>query len=289
MTEPSLSRRNALKLVAVTAAGGALMSRAAFAQQAATTTAETTLMPGADVCVLTPEVTEGPYYFDPALERADITEGTQTGVPTNVRLQIVDGSCRPIEGARVDIWHCNAVGLYSGYPNQTGGVDTTGETFLRGTLFASASGIVEFETIYPGWYPGRTTHIHFKVFLEEQTVLTGQVFFPDALSQSIYQNVPPYTDHGHDRRVMNGNDTIATRATRASFAYVKELEERYIVAMIVGVDPNAEGATGFEGFGGGAPMGERPSGPPPDGGAVGGSSTASDTSVSLVPGIAGIR
>lgn len=288
MTEPSLSRRDALKLVAVTAAGGALMTRAAFAQEAAATTAaETTLMPGADVCVLTPEVTEGPYYFDPSLERADITEGTETGVATNVRLQIVDGNCKPIEGARVDIWHCNAVGLYSGYPNQTGGVDTTGKTFLRGTQFASANGIVEFQTIYPGWYAGRTTHIHFKVFLDEQTVLTGQIFFPDALSQFIYQNVPPYTDHGHDRDVLNGNDNIATQATRASFAYVKELEERYLVAMIIGVDPNAE-STAMGGMGGGAPMGDPPSGNPPDGGAMGGAATT-DTTVSLVPGVAGIR
>ncbi len=289
MTDPSLSRRNALKLVAVTAAGGALMSQAAFAQEAAATTAETTLMPGADVCVLTPEVTEGPYYFDPSLERADITEGTETGVATNVRLQIVDSSCKPIAGARVDIWHCNAVGLYSGYANQTGGVDTTGKTFLRGTQFASASGIVEFETIYPGWYAGRTTHIHFKVFLDEKTVLTGQIFFPDALSQFIYQNVPPYTDHGHDRDVLNANDNIAQQATRASFAYVKELEERYLVAMIIGVDPAAESTAGMGGMGGGAPGGEPPSGPPPDGGAMGGASATTDTTISLVPGITGIR
>ena len=289
MTEPSLSRRNALKLVAVTAAGGALMSQAAFAQEAAvTTTADSALMPGADVCVLTPEVTEGPYYFDPALERADITEGTQTGVATTVRLQIVDAACKPIEGARVDIWHCNAVGLYSGYANQTGGVDTTGQTFLRGTQFAGASGIVEFETIYPGWYAGRTTHIHFKVFLDEKTVLTGQIFFPDALSQFIYQNVPPYKDHGHDRDVLNANDNIAAQATRASFAYVKELEERYLVAMIIGVDPAAESTATMGGMGGGTPMGDPPGSNPPDGSVMGGMSTT-NTSVSLVPGIEGIR
>jgi len=281
-----LNRRDALRLVAITAAGGALMTQQAFAQEAGAAGGETTtgLMPGADVCVLTPEVTEGPYYFDPALERADITEGTQTGVATTVRLQVVDGSCKPIEGARVDIWHCNAVGHYSGYPNQTGGVDTTGQTFLRGTQFAGANGIVEFQTIYPGWYPGRTTHIHFKVFLDDRTVLTGQLFFPDALSQFIYQNVPPYTDHGHDRSVLNGNDNIASQATRASFAYVKELEERYLVAMIVGVDPAADASAGF----GGAPRGQRPSRPPPDG-AMSAPSRGSDSNVSLVPGVPDIR
>ena len=285
-----LSRRDALRLVAITAAGGALMTQQAFAEEASAQST-TGLMPGADVCVLTPEVTEGPYYFDPALQRADITEGTETGVATTVRLQVVDGSCKPIEGARVDIWHCNAEGLYSGYANQTGGVDTTGRTFLRGTQFAGANGIVEFQTIYPGWYAGRTTHIHFKVFLDDKTVLTGQLFFPDALSQFIYQNVPPYTAHGHDRDVLNANDNIASQATRASFAYVKELEERYLVAMIVGVDPSAESATGFGGARGGGAGGEPPSGPPPDGAPADGAMSApsTETSVSLVPGIKGIR
>lgn len=295
MTNTTLSRRNALKLVAVTAAGGALMSRQAFAQEA--NADSTTLMPGADVCVLTPEVTEGPYYFDPEMERADITEGTQEGVPTTVRLQVVDGMCKPIAGARVDLWHCNSQGVYSGYANQLGNLDTRGETFLRGTLFANANGVVEFQTIYPGWYPGRTTHMHFKVFLDQVTVLTGQIFFPDALSQFIYLNVPPYTEHGADRETLNANDNIAGQATRASFAYVKELEERYLVAMIVGVDPNAESATGFKAP---TPGGEPPSGPPPEGmappdgtsppnGEMGSSVTTGSGNVSLVPGIADIR
>lgn len=117
------------------------------------------------------------------------------------------------------------------------------------------------------------------------------MFFPDALSQFIYQNVPPYTDHGHDRDVLNANDNIASQATRASFAYVKELEERYLVAMIVGVDPTAESSTGFGGAPGGGAGGEPPSGPPPGGAPTDGAMSApsTETSVSLVPGIAGIR
>lgn len=285
-----LNRRDALRLVAITAAGGTLLSQKAFAQEVSAET--TALMPGADVCVLTPEVTEGPYYFDPSLERADITEGTQTGVATTVKLQVVDSACKPIEGARVDLWHCNSQGVYSGYTNQLGNLDTTGQTFLRGTQFADASGIVEFQTIYPGWYPGRTTHMHFKVFLDEKTVLTGQIFFPDALSQFIYLNVPPYTDHGADRNTLNANDGIASQATRASFAYVKELETSYLVAMIVGVDPNAASTAGQMTSGAGQP----PSGSPPDGSAppdadaVGSpGATSTDTDISLVPGISGIR
>lgn len=298
MNKDVLTRRNALKLVAVTAAGGALMSRAAFAEEAsATADTAATLMPGADVCVITPEVTEGPYYFDPSLERSDITEGTQEGVATNIRLQVVDATCKPIEGARVDIWHCNSQGVYSGYPNQLGNIDTTGQTFLRGTQFTSSAGIVEFATIYPGWYPGRTTHVHFKVFLDETNVLTGQIFFPDALSQFIYLNVPPYTDHGADRQTLNVNDGIASQATRASFAYVKELAESYLVAMIIGVDPNATSTAGqMPGNGDQPPAGGPPDGSappdgmaPPDGVMPGETSTLDDSSVTLVPGVAGIR
>lgn len=280
----TINRRGALTLVAVTAAGGTLMSRAAFAQESGAA-AESTLMPGADVCVITPEVTEGPYYFDPNLERADITEG-RPGVATTIKLQVVDAMCQPISGARVDIWHCDATGVYSGYPNQTGGVDTTGETFMRGTLFANDHGVVEFLTVYPGWYAGRTTHIHFKVFLDEKTVLTGQIFFPDALSQFLYENVEPYKARGSDRDTLNANDNIASQATRASFAYIKELADRYLVAMIVGVDPNAESVAQAMGAGGG---GE----PPPDGAFGSGegamSAPAPGASVSLVPGETGIR
>jgi protocatechuate 3,4-dioxygenase beta subunit len=276
----TLTRRDAIKAIAITAAGGTLMTRGAFAQQATAT--ESTLMPGADVCVITPEVTEGPYYFDPKLERADITED-HPGVATTVKLQVVDGTCQPLPGARVDLWHCDAAGQYSGYPNQTGGVDTTGQTFMRGTQFAGDNGVVEFQTIYPGWYAGRTTHMHFKVFLDEQTVLTGQIFFPDALSQFLYENVEPYKARVGDRDTLNANDNIATRATRASFAYVKELADRYLVAMIVGVDPAATStATDM-----------RPSGGPPPGGfgtADGAMSfPATEPSVSLVPGETAIR
>jgi protocatechuate 3,4-dioxygenase beta subunit len=279
----TVTRRETLKLVAVTAAGGTLMTRSAFAQETGATAGESTLMPGADVCVITPEVTEGPYYFDPKLERADITED-RPGVATTVKLQLFDSRCRALPGARVDIWHCDAAGQYSGYPNQTAGVDTTGETFLRGTQVTADNGVVEFRTIYPGWYAGRTTHIHFKVFLDEKTVLTGQIFFPDALSQFLYENVEPYKARGSDRDTLNANDTIAAQATRASFAYVKELADQYLVAMIVGVDPNAESVA--------TDMRSGPGGPSPGGFGTGDgamSFPATEPSVSLVPGEKAIR
>lgn len=279
MSETSkLNRREVFSLVAVTAAGGALMSQTAFAQSANAGSASALLMPAADVCVLTPEVTEGPYYFDPKLERVDITEG-RPGIPTRVRLQVVDQSCVPMPGARVDIWHCDATGVYSGYAGQgdDGSVDTSGETFMRGTQFADDNGIVEFTTVYPSWYRGRTTHIHFKVFLDQTSILTGQIFFPDALSEYIYLNVEPYNDRASERDTLNANDGIATQASRASFAYIKELADEYLVAMIIGVDPNAASA-GFSLGGPGRGMGE-----PPAGG--GGASGSADRSA-MVPGTA---
>jgi protocatechuate 3,4-dioxygenase beta subunit len=236
-----ITRRDAFRAVAVTASGGLLMSQQAFAQEAGASVIQTAaLLSGADVCAIVPEVTEGPYYFDPAMERVDITEG-RPGVPTRIRLQVVDAACVAMEGARVDIWHCDATGLYSGYPGQgdDGSVDTSGQTFMRGTQFTNANGIAEFATVYPSWYRGRTTHVHFKVFIDETNILTGQIFFPDALSDSIYLNVAPYNDRAGTRDTLNSNDNIAVRATRASFAFIKELDEEYLVAMIIGVDPNA--------------------------------------------------
>lgn len=259
--QPTLNRRQAFSLVAVTAAGGTLLSQQVFAAETGAPT--TTLLPGADICVITPEVTEGPYYFDPAMERTNITEG-HPGVPTRIQLQIVDAACQSLEGARVDIWHADATGLYSGYAGQgnDGTTDTTGQTFMRGTVFTTASGMAEFVTTYPGWYRGRTTHVHFKVFLDQTNILTGQIFFPDALSEYIYLNVAPYSDRGAERDTVNTTDNIAAQATRASFAYAKELAAEYLVAMIIGVDPTARSNNVMSGN---PPAGDRPAlpGSPP--------------------------
>ncbi|MCB1388050.1 MAG: intradiol ring-cleavage dioxygenase [Rhodobacteraceae bacterium] len=219
------------------------------------------LIPGADVCALTPEVTEGPYYLDTGLLRRDITEG-RPGVPLALRLQVVDAACQPVEGARVDLWHCDAQGIYSSFGGDSGQVSAAGETFLRGTQMADARGIVHFATIYPGWYHGRTTHMHFKVWLSERQVLTGQIFFPDALSEYLYAHVDAYARAG-TRDTFNGSDGIAQQASRASFAAVTEGDAAYLVQMIVGVDPMADsGASALPPM----PAGDRPPGPPPGGG-----------------------
>lgn len=145
-------------------------------------------------CVLFHQAVEGPFYFDPKLVRSDITEG-RPGLPLTLVLKLIDnGSCAPIKNVRVGVWHCDAGGIYSGYPKQGDhrNFSAVGKQYLRGTQLTDAKGLVTFNTIYPGWYPGRTPHIHVKAFLDETTVLTGQVYFPNALSARMYQARAPY-------------------------------------------------------------------------------------------------
>lgn len=215
-----------------------------------------------NVCSLMPEVTEGPYYIDPGLIRADIRED-RVGVATMIRFQVFDADCAPIQGARVDIWHCDAKGNYSGFAGQ--GSDTTsnteGQTFLRGTQMTDEAGLVAFQTIYPGWYSGRTTHIHFKVFLDKVTLLTGQMFLPDALSQYIYDNAPSYGDRASARDTFNSGDGIAAQAGAGAYAHIAEQPEGYDAALVIGVSRDARSEAGSRPAGG-PPPGN--GGPPPE-------------------------
>lgn len=197
-----------------------------------------------DLCVLTPQSEQGPFYVDPKLVRSDITEG-KDGVPLRLRLRVVEaGACTPIKDARIDIWHCDAQGIYSAYPGQGDShrLDTSGKTFLRGTQLTDAAGQVAFDTIYPGWYDGRATHIHFKIFLDDRNVLTGQTFLPDALSEFLYANVPAYGGRARERSVVNVNDHVVTQADpgRLAFSAVKEERDRYVATLTLGVDRRAD-------------------------------------------------
>jgi protocatechuate 3,4-dioxygenase beta subunit len=106
---------------------------------------------------------------------------------------------------------------------------------MRGTQFADDNGVVEFQTVYPGWYRGRTTHIHFKVFLSETEVLTGQLFFPDEVSSEVYASVAPYNARGEERDTFNDGDRIAQQATSASVATVEEASGGYLAQLIIGI------------------------------------------------------
>ena len=143
------------------------------------------------MCVLTPSETQGPYYLNLNLLRADITEGLP-GIPTRLTLNVVRASdCTPIANAAVDVWHCDSQGKYSGIP----ALGTGGQTWLRGVQFTDANGQTYFDTIYPGWYPGRTTHIHVKVRPTGSSELTSQIYFAQSLNTRIAGR-PPYSTHG---------------------------------------------------------------------------------------------
>jgi protocatechuate 3,4-dioxygenase beta subunit len=233
-TSGAMTRRQTLTALAT--AGAVALPVKGQAQPAAAGR----LLPTANVCVLTPRQEDGPFYFDPKLVRAEITEG-RTGVPLGLVLQIVEArDCAPVKGARVDVWHADAIGYYSGYPGQGDAhkISTTDQHFLRGTQLTDDDGQVSFTTIYPGWYKGRTTHIHCKVFLDDRTVLTTQIYFPDALSEFIYRNVKPYNNRASERDTVNTTDYVVRKSNddRGSFCNIKEEADRYLASLVIGVD-----------------------------------------------------
>jgi protocatechuate 3,4-dioxygenase beta subunit len=129
-------------------------------------------------------------------------------------MQIVRaGDCATLANARVDVWHADALGLYSGYTNQSGvgGVSVQAAAraqYLRGTQFTDTGGNVRFRTVFPSWYGGRTPHVHFKVFLGGKEVVASQIFFPDEITKEVFAEWQPYRAHVSKRRTFNDNDPI---------------------------------------------------------------------------------
>jgi protocatechuate 3,4-dioxygenase beta subunit len=261
MTKTPVTRREAL-LVLGASAGCALTSGRVVAQDSSITR-----LPSAAACSLSPQLEEGPFYLDPKLVRGDIRED-RTGVPLRLLFRVVEaGNCAPVTGARVDVWHCDALGLYSGVDGQ--GDDHSHSaakaTFLRGTQAADSAGDVTFDTIYPGWYRGRTTHIHVKVILDGKNgknVATSQLFMPDALSEYLYLNANPYNRRGVTRDTVNAADHVVKNGGRqhATFCDVKEQADRYLATLIIGIDRTATAPSGTGG--GPPPPGHGPGGGP---------------------------
>jgi protocatechuate 3,4-dioxygenase beta subunit len=170
-------------------------------------------------CVARPQLTEGPYYVDTRLNRADIRADSSTGVqrpglPFNLAFnvsRITGGACSPLANAVVDVWHCDALGVYSGVADPMFG-NTSGQTWLRGYQATNASGSASFTTVFPGWYQGRATHIHFNVrsAVSGNTSydFTSQLFFPESLLTQIYTSQAPYTQKGDMGRTRNAQDGI---------------------------------------------------------------------------------
>ncbi|CAN5404889.1 hypothetical protein BH09CHL1_BH09CHL1_18270 [soil metagenome] len=259
-----LTRRNVIKagaaVAAVSATGvGAGLGATVLAQDSTPEAVNST--PIITSCVLAPEMTEGPYFLDDALIRRDITEG-KPGVPLRVRIVVADvTTCGPVANAAVDIWHCDAHGYYSGVAVNDPGPDSDPElvaeaadqVFLRGIQITDANGLVEFETIYPGWYIGRTIHIHLMVSVGGQAGKTyddgdpvhiGQLFFDDGITDKVFQT-EAYLGRPDEERTVNDTDNILGEHDHSEPGFFLELtmvnadaiEDGFIGDITVGVNP----------------------------------------------------
>ena len=182
------TRREALGTLTV-AVGGLLnaCSGSPTSASSTTTSSSTTTTGGSTACVVAASETAGPYpditgmLNNPAFYRRDVTEG-RPGLPLTLTLTVVNANsgCSPVSGAVVEIWHCDANGVYSEYGSGAG------QTFLRGLQTADSNGQVTFTTIYPGWYQGRATHIHVDVYVSGRNVKTTQIAFPESVTSAVY-------------------------------------------------------------------------------------------------------
>jgi protocatechuate 3,4-dioxygenase beta subunit len=205
-----LARRRALALIG--AGGASVLTGASSWVRAARGDA-------ALACVARPQQIEGPYFIDERLNRSDIRSDTLTkvlspGVPLYLTFRVSrseDGGCVPLSAAQVDVWQCDAEGLYSDTNDFQ--EDTTGFKFLRGYQLTDRQGVANFTTIYPGWYPGRTVHVHFKIRIGPHgkgaggKEFTSQIYFDDALTDVIHAQ-PPYSNRG-PRKVRNNRDVVS--------------------------------------------------------------------------------
>ena len=216
-----LKRREVLSFIGGTAAVsliGCLRGQSASVEPRGTSTQTPTRTTIATTpsCVVRPQQTEGPYFVDEKLNRSDIrsdpSDGSvKQGVPLRLVFHVsqIDGrSCTPLTGAAMDIWHCDALGVYSDVTDPS--FSTVGKKFLRGYQVTDANGTVEFVTIYPGWYPGRTVHIHFKIRTDSASQrgyeFTSQLYLDDSLTDQIHTQ-PPYAAKGQ-RTQKNDRDGI---------------------------------------------------------------------------------
>ncbi|MBC7897143.1 MAG: intradiol ring-cleavage dioxygenase [Cytophagaceae bacterium] len=176
-------------------------------------------------CVVRPAQTEGPYFVDRTMERTDIRaepgkDDVRPGTPLDLEFRVSrvgSGACTPLAAAMVDVWQCDALGAYSDVKDTNGLFDTRGQKWLRGHQLTDRSGVARFTTIYPGWYEGRTVHIHFKVRTPSAGVsrydFTSQLYFDDALTDRVFANDPYAGKSG--RRTRNERDGIFRQGGQA--------------------------------------------------------------------------
>jgi len=211
---------------------------AAPSATAALSTATAPSLTSLPACIVRPELTEGPYYIDVDLIRSDIRSDPSTGVvkegaPLTLTFnvsQVGPEGCSPLPGADVEIWHCDASGVYSGVSDP--GFNTQGQKFLRGLQVTDTNGQATFITIYPGYYPGRAVHIHFKIHNNKElqpSEFTSQLFFDDTLSDKVLSRAP-YVSRG--QRTSNSTDRIFNEQLLLNVA---EAADGYSAAFDIGL------------------------------------------------------
>jgi protocatechuate 3,4-dioxygenase beta subunit len=220
--EKEISRRHAIGLLAA-AGAGVMLGCGGGTKTSTTTTTSTTTATSNTSCTVTPEGEEGPYFVDDTaigFDRSDILSNldgsnVQSGIPFTLSLYIYDSekSCAAMSNVQVDIWHCNASGIYSAEDVE----DTSGETWLRGYQITDANGLATFKTIIPGWYAGRTTHIHLRLRSTYDSTTTGgtnttQLFFPQDVINTINTSVSPYGAEGTNP-TTNASDHVYSGET----------------------------------------------------------------------------
>jgi protocatechuate 3,4-dioxygenase beta subunit len=217
-----LNRREAL--LALAGAGAAVAIAACAPGSSSTSTTQATATTGASTattsgstpaCVARPSLTEGPYFVDEMLNRSDIRSDPSDGsirqgalLALTFRVSQLTNACAPLGGASVDVWHCDAAGVYSDVNDP--GFSTVGKKFLRGYQVTDSSGVAKFTTIYPGWYQGRAVHIHFKIRSHTGSgaayEFTSQLFFDDAITDQVHAQAL-YSAKGQ-RMLRNSDDGI---------------------------------------------------------------------------------
>ena len=263
-----LTRRDALKLLGL---GSAAFLAACAAPEGTSTLAPTSISTSGSSatgtaldCVVRPELTLGPYFVDQQLNRSDIrsepSDGSvREGIPLTLAINVLDvanSSCTPITDAQVDVWHCDAQGVYSGVSDQ--GFDTTGQKFLRGYQLTDGTGKAQFLTIYPGWYQGRAVHIHFMIRTAEADgqsyEFVSQFFFDDTLSDQVFEQ-EPYSSKGQ-RDMRNADDNIYNGGgDQLLLAVTGDNSNGYAAAINIGLDltDTEVGASNSSGGPGGGP------------------------------------
>ncbi len=252
MTPRSINRRQALTLLGAgvgaaalgaCGAGGSSTDEAEEASTSSTASSTPAAAGGLDpaqfaaatTCKATVEQTEGPYYIDVDKIRSDIREDREgTMLRVGARVLDTDG-CTPVANAVFEIWHCDAEGLYSGFESASTGGGGRGvsdaKRYLRGAQVTDANGIAVITTIWPGWYTGRTVHIHAKVALTNTELLTTQLYFDDALTDDVFKAEPYASNTG--TRTRNSSDGIYRAGPTLT---ITPEAEGYLGLITIGVD-----------------------------------------------------